>query len=533
MGTDSVDEVDKSTMSTAGSWKIAVLIILIIQLALSAGTMAIAVWTGFFPVMYLLIAGIVLIALLCASCVLMCVGMRKKNDDAKEDAGDEGKKHTPYVRRGVGCAISCLVMALCIIVSAMLVRAGTTISTVTSQTNKTETTSVYVLVDDPAETVEDAADYTFAITESYDYEHTREALEEINELTGAIVKTREYDTVFDMVDALYDGEVEAMILNLAYVDLLEAEDGYEDFSDRTRVLYYHEIETAVEATPSYDLEEEQEDRKRDITVDPFIIYISGSDTRTSKLTDDTRSDANIILVVNPSTRQVLMVNTPRDYYVDISISPGNKDKLTHCGIYGVDCSMDTLSNLYGEQVDYYAKINFNGFKTLIDAIGGITVYSEKTFTTSEGGYRIYQGENTLNGDMALSYVRERKAFSDGDDARGRHQMQVISAIIDKVSSGTTVLANYSAILSSLEGMFVTNMTSDEIASLVRMELSDTTPWNVLSYAVTGTGSKQYVYSIKGLKTYVTIPDEDTVERARTLIDRTMAGEVLSEEDVTS
>jgi LCP family protein required for cell wall assembly len=267
-----------------------------------------------------------------------------------------------------------------------------------------------------------------------------------------------------------------------------------------------------------------------VATEPFVVYVSGSDTRSTELGTG-RSDVNILLVVNPTTKQVLMVNTPRDYYVEISVGGGARDKLTHCGIYGIDCSMDTLSSLYDEKVNYYVQVNFSGFETLIDAIGGITVESEKTFRCSEGGYEIEEGVNELDGKTALSYARERKAFKDGDNARGRHQMQVIKAIIEKVSSGTTVLTRYSAILESMEGTFATNLTTDEMAALVRMQLSDGTAWNVKSFAVGGTDSSETTYSMPSEKSYVMIPDEEQVSYAQGLIDRVMAGEILTDADI--
>ena len=235
--------------------------------------------------------------------------------------------------------------------------------------------------------------------------------------------------------------------------------------------------------------------------------------------------------MNPASKQVLLLNTPRDYYVETTVSGGMRDKLTHCGIYGIDCSMGTLTNLYEENVDYYVQINFNGFETLIDAIGGITVEAEKSFRTSEGGYYISQGTNQLSGAVALSYVRERKSFADGDNARGRHQMQAIEAIIKKVSSGTTVLNNYSAILSSMEGMFATNMSSSEISALVRMQLTDMASWNVKSFAVTGTGSSQKTYSMPTKRIYVMIPDESQIDYARKLVDKVVDGGTLSDNDL--
>lgn len=156
-----------------------------------------------------------------------------------------------------------------------------------------------------------------------------------------------YDNILDMVQALYEGSVDAMLMNVAYVDVVEAQDGYETFSSRTRTLYDHEEENVVT--------EDSQTAEKSITTDPFVVYISGSDTRNLTLTTS-RSDVNILAVVNPSTKQVLLINTPRDYYVDTAASAGAKDKLTHCGMYGIDCSMATLGNLYDEHVDYYVQI---------------------------------------------------------------------------------------------------------------------------------------------------------------------------------
>ena len=324
----------------------------------------------------------------------------------------------------------------------------------------------------------DAKDYVFAITEKYDYEHTQKAIEKINETVGTQIRTQVYDNIPDMVQALYEGSADAMLMNVAYVDVVEAQDGYETFSSRTRTLYDHEEENVV--------------------------------------TEDS---------------QTAEINTPRDYYVDTAASAGAKDKLTHCGMYGIDCSMATLGNLYDEHVDYYVQINFNGFKTLVDAVGGITVESEKAFRTSEGGFYINRGTNQLNGTVALSYVRERKSFADGDNSRGRHQMQAIEALIKKFSSGTTVLGNYSAIMDSMSGMFMTSMSSSDISALVKMQLSDLAAWNVKSYAVTGTGGSSITYSMPTKRSYVMYPDEVQVKYAERLVNKVVEGQILTDADL--
>src|SRR5699024_4172286 len=115
----------------------------------------------------------------------------------------------------------------------------------------------------------------------------------------------------------------------------------------------------------------------------FTMYISGIDVA-GDISTRSRSDVNILAVVNTNTHQVQLINTLRDYYVPLSISNGVKDKLTHAGIYGVDVSKDTLGMLYGIDINYYFRINFSGFQELIDALGGITVNSDVEFDA--GGY---------------------------------------------------------------------------------------------------------------------------------------------------
>lgn len=509
----------KQSDKKSKKWKIAAGIILVIQALISIVSVGIVVWFNLLPLKYLVLIGLILIWLLTLVYYFFYSGVRKKKG---KKLTAQKKKRKLYIKRSIGGVISAITMALCIVASSMVWQAGNALANIADNVVVTDTVSVYALADNPAESVADIKDGVFAITQNYDYEHTKTTLDKIKENLGQDVHTQNYDTVFDMVDALYAGNVDAMILNVAYVDVIRDQKGYEDFSDRTKTLYDHEVKTSVAQENTQDT--------RDITKDPFIIYISGSDTRNLKLATS-RSDVNILAVVNPASKQVLLLNTPRDYYVETTVSGGMRDKLTHCGIYGIDCSMGTLTNLYEENVDYYVQINFNGFETLIDAIGGITVEAEKSFRTSEGGYYISQGTNQLSGAVALSYVRERKSFADGDNARGRHQMQAIEAIIKKVSSGTTVLNNYSAILSSMEGMFATNMSSSEISALVRMQLTDMASWNVKSFAVTGTGSSQKTYSMPTKRSYVMIPDESQIDYARKLVDKVIDGGILSDGDL--
>ena len=259
--------------------------------------------------------------------------------------------------------------------------------------------------------------------------------------------------------------------------------------------------------------------------EPFIVYLGGSDTRSGKLTKG-RNDVNILAVVNPNTKQLLLVNTPRDYYVSNPAGEGAKDKLAHCGLYGLENSKEALSRLYGLPVAYGAVINFKGFEALIDALGGVTVYSESAFTTTIGGYPIQQGANTLNGAQALAFARERSRVSGGDNTRGQHQMQVIAAMVRQLSAGN-VLSRWREILDSLEGMFATDMPLTTMTKLLTNEIDNLDDWAIFSAAVTGTGGTDYNWSSGG-KAYVMYPDE-SVEQVAALMQRMMNGERLADE----
>ena len=264
-----------------------------------------------------------------------------------------------------------------------------------------------------------------------------------------------------------------------------------------------------------------------ITKEPFVIYLSGVDTR-GELTENARSDVNILAAVNPVTKRVALVNTPRDYYVDLA-GTDSKDKLTHAGLYGVETSMATLGNLYGVNVDHYIRINFAGFISIIDALGGVDVYSDQAFTSvgSPGYYdptTFVEGWNHLDGKAALAFARERHAFASGDIQRGINQMKVIDAMLNKIKS-PALLMGFSKIIDAAADCFVTSFSKDQISALVRMQLSDFAEWDIESYTVTGTSSSSTkCYSAKGQKLYVMKPDDSSVSKAREMIASVLGGE---------
>ena len=264
-----------------------------------------------------------------------------------------------------------------------------------------------------------------------------------------------------------------------------------------------------------------------ITKEPFVLYLSGVDNR-GELTEKARSDVNILAVVNPTTKRVALINTPRDYYVDLA-GTDSKDKLTHAGLYGVETSMATLGNLYGIQVDHYIRIDFSGFISIIDAVGGVDVYSDQAFTSvgSPGYYdptTFAEGWNHLDGKSALAFARERHAFASGDIQRGINQMKVIDAMANKLKS-PTVLMSFSKLMDAVSNCFVTSLSQEQISALVRMQLGDLANWDIESCSVTGSsGKSSQCYSAKGQSLYVMKPDESSVNKAKELIASVLGGE---------
>ncbi len=383
------------------------------------------------------------------------------------------------------------------------------------ESTQTDTVSAYVLTENEAETIYETEGYVFGILETIDRDNTDLALEELRELTGFDWAVLEYQDYYSLTDALYEGVIEVMILNDAYLSLLSDTEGYETIEEDLRILLTTEQEqetVVVEKEPTED--------------DFFILYISGIDT-TGKVSKKSRSDVNILAAVNTTTKEVLLISTPRDYYVELSISNGVRDKLTHAGIYGIQVSMDTLSMLYDVDINYYVRMNFTGFTEIIDALGGVEVYSAYAFSAGEYEYQV--GYNEMDGAKALVFARERHSFSDGDNQRGKNQMEVIKAVIKKACS-STILTRYAEVMSSVADAFETNVPAEKIASIVAAQLTSGTGWNVTSFSVTGTNSSSTTtYSSSGHRVYVMEPDLDSVEEAKALLEKVRNGESLSEE----
>jgi len=309
-----------------------------------------------------------------------------------------------------------------------------------------------------------------------------------------------YDDFEKVNDSLFNGN-EGIIL-LSSVDRGILMDKVEHYDEKTTIL----ATLYVQKENNVVVVEYEESEK------PFNVLISGIDV-TGNISTVSRSDVNMIVTVNPNTHEILLTSIPRDYYVELA-GKGAKDKLTHAGIYGVNTSINTIENLLDIEIDYYLKVNFSTVIELVDLIGGIEIYSDKTFTAhTNKNCSFTLGNNYVDGKCALAFSRERYAYIEGDRHRIKNQQDVLMAILNKTITSEEFLKKYFDILDVMEKSFQTNMPKEKIYQLINMQLDNMQPWKIYQYSVDGKGKFDYTYSYGGGKLYVMEPDMNTVAEA--------------------
>ncbi len=388
-----------------------------------------------------------------------------------------------------------------------------TLDTIVEQSKlSTDEYGFYVLKEDAAANLEDVKDYAIGYSSTYSEEDLQVIGENYKkELSIEFEGTAFKDPVEMVEKMLAQEEVQVLVLNNSMLELIEnagddsnddKKDGaYSDFSSKIRCIYTVSVENAVKTKST----------EKKVTTECFTVYVSGIDVE-GDITTKSRSDVNIIMNVNPVTHQILLVSTPRDYYVPLSISQDSCDKLTHAGNYGIDVSIATLEQLYGIEIDYFVRMNFTGFVNIIDALGGVDLDSDYTFYTH--GCQFYEGLNEdVPGDKAIWFARERHSFADGDRQRGKNQMKVIEAVIKKCMS-RALLKRYDDIMNSVAESFQTNMEKGDIRALVNFQIDESPKWKIQTYSVSGTGGKATTYSVPNAYAYVMYPDEESINTAK-------------------
>ena len=337
----------------------------------------------------------------------------------------------------------------------------------------------------------------------------------IETLMSALKKDKKVDVKVDDVasyqeayDNLKSGKSKAMVLSGSYASLLESVDS--NYASNLKTIY------------TYKIKKKNSNSAKQVDSKVFNIYISGIDTY-GPISTVSRSDVNIIMTVNMNTHKILLTTTPRDAYVKIPGGGADQyDKLTHAGIYGVETSEQTLEDLYGIKLDYYARINFTSFLKLIDQLGGVTVHNDQAFTSLHGKFDFPVGNIQMNSEQALGFVRERYSLDGGDNDRGKNQEKVISAIVNKLASLKSV-SNFTSIVNNLQDSVQTNMSLDTINALANTQLDSGSKFTVTSQAVTGTGSTGQLtsYAMPNSSLYMMKLDDSSVASASQAIKNLM------------
>jgi len=361
-----------------------------------------------------------------------------------------------------------------------------------------ETKNYYILVnnDNKYNSIKELKNKKIGYTAGLD-ENIDNALQEI--LKIVTLKEEKYDGYNEILEKLYNDEIESMLILQSNYDMLVENDF--DISVKTKILYKF---TVKEKTNKVG-------KEVNVLKENFNIYISGIDSYDS-VTEKTRSDVNIVMSVNPKAHKILLINIPRDYYVELD-GTGQKDKLTHAGVYGVEMSVKTIENLLDIDINYYVKVNYNALINLVDALDGVEVYSEYDFSSFEFHHKFKKGYNNVDGKLALDFVRTRKAFKDGDRVRGENQQRMIQALVKKACSAS-ILLKYDKILKSLNGTFATNISTDDIMSIIKMQLDKMPTWSIETISLNGTDAYKTTYSTPNQELYVMVPDEQTIVEAK-------------------
>ena len=366
--------------------------------------------------------------------------------------------------------------------------------------------SVAVLADSPIDNIGEVTSLTAPT--ATDKANIQQLLEDIKTTQNKELTVEESSSYLAAYKSLLSGEAKAIVLNSVFENIIEAD--YPDYASKIKKIYTKDLTKTVETPKS-------------VKGDSFNIYVSGIDTY-GPISSVSRSDVNIIMTVNRETKKILLTTTPRDSYVSIADGGNNqKDKLTHAGIYGVDASIHTLENLYGIDLNYYARLNFTSFLKLIDLIGGVDVYNDQDFTALANKKHYSIGNVHLDSQEALAFVRERYSLADGDRDRGRNQQKVIVAIIQKLTS-SEALKNYDTIIQGLQDSIQTNMPIETMIELINTQLEKGGSYQVTSQDLKGTGQMGLPsYAMPDSNLYMMEISDSSLESVKTAIKDVMEG----------
>lgn len=400
--------------------------------------------------------------------------------------------------------VAALILSVSLIVSSFyIVKGSSFLDQITGANKSIYNVAIIVKEDSPYESVSDVKDLVFGFNEMQDQKSIDKAIPLIKDEYKFTPRLREFSDFEDLGNNLLNETIEVALISEAHIATVN--DIIDGFETEIRILgmVSYEEELGVE-TPNVN-----------ISSDTYSVFLTGIDTY-GTIASVSRSDVNMIITVSPSSGEILLTSIPRDYHVELG-TIGKMDKLTHAGKYGVKESITTLEKLLNIDIDYFLKVNFSSVERIVDALGGVDVYSKYSFTTLHGKFPITSGMNHLNGKQALGFVRERYSLPNGDNDRVVNQQELLEGILNKIVS-PKIITNFSSILNSVSGAIQTNMPSATLSGIIKNQLDKNTAWKISQYSLTGfNSSSTTAYSMPGRYTYVMEPNWDTVNKASNLI----------------
>ena len=372
--------------------------------------------------------------------------------------------------------------------------------------SKATSTSIVVLKASSIEKEKDLAGAKIGTILDMDKEATNRMLKDLDS-DKIKYTTKDYSSLDDMMEAFYNSDVDAICLNEKYRDILHEGGAYFNFQTDSRVVHQNVYYTKVTKTDN------PSDPVNNITKDTFTVLVSGNDSYGTLQDSNTRSDANLLLTVNPKTGTILMTSIPRDYYVELvcpdneeqACPEGSYDKLTHSGLMGVKSTEKTIEKALGITINYNIRINFSSVVSLVDALDGIDLDIKKGeevdifYTNSQPGLSV--GKHHVDGETALAFARERHAYADGDNQRVRNQQKVFKAMFKRIVS-PKMITNYGKFMDALAVAFDTNLSGDEISKFVKYELNRTPKWKIESYAIVADSDTKFCYQAQSYASVV-------------------------------
>lgn len=387
------------------------------------------------------------------------------------------------------------------------------------------TVTVVAHNDSGIETLSDLNGKKIAVISQADPEGMEHFIADIQ--SKANVELVEFSDVYTEARGLYDGVVDAIALPESFRQALHDTADFYEFQFWTHDVY----RTQYTPANSQNLINPA-DPVANVTKNPFTIYISGNDSY-GAMEPTARSDVNMLVTINPRTYDVLITSIPRDSYVYVTCKKnetaceyGSVDKLTHSGLDGVGVSESTIEDLLDIDINYTMRVNFSSLTSLVNALGGIDVYVEEGYAVEQFHTNPHQGVvegwNHLDGEGALAFSRERYAYEEGDLQRIKNQQTVIEAIIKKVLSPSMIL-NYPELMDALSVAFETNLTAQDIRSLVQLQLGRWPSWNLESYSIDGWVGSAWCTKLQDYASVTNLYD-DSVDAATAKIQAVLSGQ---------